>query len=614
MSTKKSILISRNTGGIGDLLMLTPVFRAVKQSFPKTPVIVCTTDEYGQNGTILFNILQNNPHIDYVITSKELLNFKFKKFYNFNTRIEVDVEKNFKKYGLVHRTDIFLNVANLKINNKRPVYLITDEEKKWAETWIESNVDKNRRVLIGIQVDSSSKRRSWSSEKSLLLSFLITNCWKDVSVLLFYEDVNENSSLKSYENIYNLVGLPIRYVASLIDRCEAMVTVDSGLLHLSGALKKKGLALFGPTPEKSRIKYYPEIQSINLNYPCSPCWDRHCNNEIACLRNIEVNHVFDRLSVLLGRSETTRGKNILIIRMGGIGDLIMLTPSIRQLKENNSDSIITLATLPKHLDVLHGLKYIDNIISISDISKYKFDSVYDLRYKVESPEVGGTLSSVLYRTENRIDTFARLLGVSLKNRQPDIFLDKELKLPIKIDRKFKWLGIQVSCVSNIRTIPPAYIKEVCDKLKEFKNLKIVFIGRTEYWHGRKSIDFKTIQGNNIINLVDENFELSYLISLINEMDYVIAPDSSIVHIAGALKKRCLAIYGPMLPELRLKYYKTVKCLFSKTKLDCFPCCFDTINPCLYYKEKTEDQPIGGKCMWLIKPDKIVTKVVKEMGL
>jgi len=431
-----AILAIRQMGGIGDMLMLTPTFRAIKEQNPNLPLVVCTTEKYGGGRGVLFDVLKYNPYVDKVITGNELLNYSFSKAYNFATGQEITVETN-PEHPTGNRIDIFAELAGIELKDKSTVYVVSDSDKIIASRWIEKNVPEDRRRLIGIQVGASTTRRSWPSEKALLLGFITTNAWKDISVLLFYEGII-SERLLSYPNLYQLSRIPIREVAALISKCEVFIAPDSGLLHLAGALGVKIIGLFGPTPPGARLTYYQNSSSIYLEYPCSPCWYNLCKKQFRCIEDITVDMVVDKLSMVLGRENPKlMGESILVIRMGGIGDLIMLTPALKAIKKTYPNKYLTLATKSEHALVLKGLPYVDDVVTIEETNSKKYDSVIDLRYRVESPEVGGSLSTDLYKTINRIDIFGRLMGIEIKDRQVDVSLDKR-----KVLKWRKVLGIK----------------------------------------------------------------------------------------------------------------------------------------------------------------------------
>jgi ADP-heptose:LPS heptosyltransferase len=294
---KPAILISRQLGGIGDILMITPTVRAIKEQNPDTPIIFCTTYSYG-NGA-LFDILKHNPHIHKLILPEELSKYTFKKVYNLTTAIETKMEIN-PYHPTGNRIDIFADISEVKLKDKSTVYIITPEEKGWAAKWI-SNHD-TRKKIIGIQTQASTSKRAWPEEKCLLLAFKIVNTWKDTSVVLFYEGPVDLTG-RSYTHIHP-VWLPIRQVAALINASEVTIAPDSALLHIAGALDVKAVALFGSTPPISRTLYYPKVLPIQ-NSECRNCWYSRCYRNYECMNNITVDKVMEGIGSRLVNRKIT---------------------------------------------------------------------------------------------------------------------------------------------------------------------------------------------------------------------------------------------------------------------------------------------------------------------
>jgi ADP-heptose:LPS heptosyltransferase len=556
--------------------------------------------------------MRHNPDIDKAIPTTELQNYRFTKVYNFNTAREVAMETNFHPTG--NRIDIFAELANLELDNKQTVYVVTPAEKEWARDWIKKNIDPKRRRLIGIQVSATTMRRTWPAEKQGLLAFRIIGKYPDTTILFFSEGTPVETEV--YPNFIPIGGMPLRWTAALINECELMVVPDSGLMHLAGALKKRMIALFGPNPPRTRILYYPNAVGIWLGYPCAQqCWYERCWNQFKCME-IPVEMVWEQVEKLLrgdiiDQSPILKDAGTLVLRMGGIGDLILLSSSLKAYKEVHPDEKLIFATSPQHIDVLKDVPFLDKIIPIPDSYKSSFYKVIDLRYKIESPEVGGILDSEIYKTVSRSDVFDRLMG--LENAKKDFYVNvdeekvKEVKKAIGYSKKYRYIGIQVTCTSNTRTIPPEYVPEIVKQFRKVKDLKIVVFGNEEFWHGRRmgkeNFEKKKIGKVRTVNLMGETNQAE-MIALCSIMDYIISPDSAAVHIAGALRKKCLGLFGNMDPYLRIYYYPTVKALYPKNELPCVPC-YDFCNPCEYYKKlSTPNQPIGGECMRKLTPERI----------
>ena len=76
--------------------------------------------------------------------------------------------------------------------------------------------------------------------------------------------------LNTYSNIINLTGkTSLLESASIIEKAQAIVTNDTGMLHFSEQLGKKTIALMGPAPFGFPSRPSTVIMEKNLN--CRPC-------------------------------------------------------------------------------------------------------------------------------------------------------------------------------------------------------------------------------------------------------------------------------------------------------------------------------------------------------
>lgn len=91
----------------------------------------------------------------------------------------------------------------------------------------------------------------------------------------------------------------LRELVAIIDGARAMVTNDSGPMHIAAAVECPTVAVFGPTNPQRTGPYGPGHKVIPGRAPSSPCYKRQCiyggTEEMRCLRNITVQDVTDRL-------------------------------------------------------------------------------------------------------------------------------------------------------------------------------------------------------------------------------------------------------------------------------------------------------------------------------
>ena len=97
---------------------------------------------------------------------------------------------------------------------------------------------------------------------------------------------------------YNLIGkTSTMQLVELIRRARALVTPDSGPMHIAGAVGTRCIALFTkdlPSRWAPRNNCIP----IYLNKPCSPCKDevaKQCKHGVCCMKDISSDLVLDKI-------------------------------------------------------------------------------------------------------------------------------------------------------------------------------------------------------------------------------------------------------------------------------------------------------------------------------
>ncbi len=93
--------------------------------------------------------------------------------------------------------------------------------------------------------------------------------------------------------------------AALVGLCDAIVTGDTITLHIAIALKKKVVALFGPTCAQE-IELYGRGGVVVSPLSCVPCYRRRCAVSPNCMEAIEPEEVMKKIRSLLPPSRRER--------------------------------------------------------------------------------------------------------------------------------------------------------------------------------------------------------------------------------------------------------------------------------------------------------------------
>lgn len=274
-------------------------------------------------------------------------------------------------------------------------------------------------------------------------------------------------------------------------------------------------------------------------------------------------------------------RDILVTRgMGGIGDLLMMTPGLHALKEMYPEKEIHLAIPKRYFPIFKH----NPDVKLVDIEETSLDH---LRYRKWFNFTDCPASRVEARIapkvkKNRIEIFAKALGVRLIHRwkmdyRPRYFISDEER-EIKGDFWAKnnldgrpVIGIQLRSEEIYRDFP--HMKELARELaKEYH----VIVFDTEPIEG--------YEDSGIIKLSGVSLRVAF--SIASGCDVIVAPDSSFVHFAGAMDIPCVALYGPIDGLVRTKDYPRCTPIDVRESLGCIACWRNEQIPCKLTEMRT----------------------------
>lgn len=289
---KKNAFRIITLGGLGDLILSTPVIAALRKKFPESKIIVYGTSKSYQE------IFYHNPHIDRVTGTSFLSDpvaytrfyLKWGRFYSFH-------------YGRVFPTlfynspaqDIIAEVFDLQLKDRKIQLFLNSQEEQEASAIMRAH---HHPVIIHTTA-LTTKNKNWTTAKwNELIRSMPNHTFVQIGL----------KSEPALEGVVDLRGkVTFRQAMGLIKYAQSFVGVDSAFSHVTNAFDIPGVILFGPSVPG--IWGHPNNINIYKDLHCSPCIDLlrdGCPYGNACMRDITVEEVREALYTQLRKEKTTQ--------------------------------------------------------------------------------------------------------------------------------------------------------------------------------------------------------------------------------------------------------------------------------------------------------------------
>jgi ADP-heptose:LPS heptosyltransferase len=238
-------------GGWGDLLMMTPLIREMKTRWPTSRIHVACGKSYHR----LFQGIDVIP---------EFLPIDAGKLPDIDALIEFEeIIEGDPAAMRVHMARLLASRAGIELDNIKPEYHVTDEEKEWAI----KKYPRNSLPRIGVQCMASAFYRSYPDMGKVMVKL---SQKADVYLVGAPGQIQTEGA---NSHVHNLMDdkLNFRQSAAVVSTCDSCVAPDSALVHLCSALDIPCVALYGPFPSELRVTS-DRTFCFDGKAPCAPCF------------------------------------------------------------------------------------------------------------------------------------------------------------------------------------------------------------------------------------------------------------------------------------------------------------------------------------------------------
>lgn len=291
----------------------------------------------------------------------------------------------------------------------------------------------------------------------------------------------------------------------------------------------------------------------------------------------------------------------LLVRFSSIGDIVLTSPVVRQLKQGVENAEIHYLTKSSYTSLLEANPYIDRIHSyegdmratIASLRSEGIDYVVDLHSNLRSARIKYGLKRIAF-TVHKLN-WLKWLYVNFKvNRLPDRHMvDRNLDtIRTFIDEKDEkgldyfipdtaevdmnslpegfrngYIGLSIGAQHETKKLPPESLISLCRKL----DFPVVILGGPED-RERAQLISAALPEKDIFNACG-NYSINQSASLVKQSRVLITHDTGLMHIGAAFQKKIISVWGNTVPDFGMHPYRanSSSVRFEVDGLSCRPC-------------------------------------------
>ena len=316
---------------IGDVLLNTPVVRALRHHYPQSYIAYCTEP-------IPAGVLKVNPMLDEILlhprpaTLRDEWQF-IRRIRQHGFDLVVDLMGNPRSallslmsgarhrvafarwprslcYTMLvdHRYELheytvekrlrLLEPLGIHASDVSTIMTYTPEERELVDHFLEENGVRSDDLLICIDPTSHVITRQWPAQCFSELADLLSEKLGARVCLLWGPGEKEYvAAIAAATRSKPLLNPPweLSHVAALLHRADLFVGCDSAPGHIAVSQQTPTVTVFGAQRSANWRPKEPQHRVVMMGLPCQPCDQRRCGPplDIACLRTLTVETVFE---------------------------------------------------------------------------------------------------------------------------------------------------------------------------------------------------------------------------------------------------------------------------------------------------------------------------------
>lgn len=283
---RNKILINRNVGGLGDILMHRMIFEDFKRMMPDVEIHFAIPSYYHP-------VVQDHPYIDKIISLENLDRSDYIIVYNTTTICGRTEMKN-APFHSPHRSDIWANQCGVVLTNHDMHFRISEKEQQIGREILEKNRDRVGKTIVISPVSAMTNKNL----PERMLEIIVKELQKNYYVVGLH---NSPINLFIKKNFPCIHGINLREWLGVIHQTDYVLSVDTAVFHAAGGLKKPTVGVFTFTSGEVYGKYYPTTKIVQgpcpVNYNGCYNWGNCPEGKVLpCLKNLNANTILEAVN------------------------------------------------------------------------------------------------------------------------------------------------------------------------------------------------------------------------------------------------------------------------------------------------------------------------------
>ena len=292
-------------GVLGDLICTLPQCAEIRRRHPGRPLLLVTMRDYREMAGLAKGLDGVYGAHAWTFSPARLCFGLAEKIYAPKTTDEVTYQTGTN----CHLIDDLARSSGLTVTDRQPRLFPSAELV--ASTLSLTGLEQKRssgRKLIAVNCGRTWAVREWGVDHWQQLVNMI-HAEYDALIILFGIGGGENvyTKLRGVESFANhRVGT--RELVALVAACDLVISIDSGPVHLAGAVGTPVVGLFGAVNPAYRLPPTSSASAVVADVPCLYCnhltprghWQSGCPHDIRCMKELAVAPVFKAVKVFLG--------------------------------------------------------------------------------------------------------------------------------------------------------------------------------------------------------------------------------------------------------------------------------------------------------------------------